>query len=499
MGKRIIQSTFAGVLLSLISFPAAAQSVDNGGGASASYGSIATPRPINPAAGTTNPSARATQTLNPYLGSTPEGAVTEGEIKLSLQDAVDRGLRFNLGLIDSQQADASVRAQRERALAELLPQISARAEQTYEQLSFKSINIKLPPQAGFQVPPTSGAFGYQDARIVAQSAVFNAELINRYKSQKALEAASILSTKDARDVVVFAVGAAYFQVVASQARVATAQASLASTREFETQVSNQYKSEVSPEIDALRAQVELHTAEQRVVDATNDLEKDKLTLDRITGIPLKQAWRPSRDYDYTPLPEQDSDEKSALQTRADLASLKQTVAAAELGVKAARAQRVPSISFEATYGGAGTNPANYNQVYSVSGGVSVPIFTSGRIRSDVHEAEAALVQRRAEYRDLGGRVAYDVSVAELDAKASESAIKVSAENKALAQRALTQSQDRYTNGVTNYLEVVQAEEALVAANENYIASLFSFNVAKISLARALGSSEMRLPALFGNE
>jgi len=92
-----------------------------------------------------------------------------------------------------------------------------------------------------------------------------------------------------------------------------------------------------------------------------------------------------------------------------------------------------------------------------------------------------------------------VSVAELDAKASESAIKVSAENKALAQRALTQSQDRYTNGVTNYLEVVQAEEALVAANENYIASLFSFNVAKISLARALGASEMRLPALFGNE
>jgi outer membrane protein TolC len=49
---------------------------------------------------------------------------------------------------------------------------------------------------------------------------------------------------------------------------------------------------VSPEIDALRARVELRTAEQRVVDATNDLEKDKLTLDRVTGIPLAQKWTP---------------------------------------------------------------------------------------------------------------------------------------------------------------------------------------------------------------
>jgi outer membrane protein TolC len=155
------------------------------------------------------------------------------------------------------------------------------------------------------------------------------------------------------------------------------------------------------------------------------------------------------------------------------------------------------MSFSASYGGGGTNPANFNQVYAVTGTVSVPIFTSGRIRSDVHAAEAALVERRAAYRDLEGRVGYDVRVAQLDADSSESAVKVSAENKVLAERALTQSRDRYNNGVTNYLEVLEAQEALVAANENYIASLFSFNVAKVALARALGSSESRLPTMFG--
>jgi len=372
----------------LFSLPVVAQSVETGGG----YGSIATPRPINPATGTTNPSARATQTLNPYLGSTPDGSVVQGELKLRLDDVVTRGLRFNLGLIENQQANASASAQRARALAALLPQISADTRQVYQQLSFKELGIKLPSQIGLQLPPTSGGFGYSDARIVAQSSVFNVELMDRYRSQKAIEAASALSEKDARDVVVFAVGTAYFQVVASQARLETVQAALISARELETQVSNELKSELAPEIDALRAQVELHTAEQRLVDAANYLEKDKLTLDRITGIPLEQAWVPSGDYGYAPLPDLNDEAAHALETRADVASLKQTVAAADLDVKAARAQRLPAISLGADYGGAGLNPANYNQVYSVAGAISIPIFTSGRIRSEVHLAEAALAR-----------------------------------------------------------------------------------------------------------
>ena len=249
--RQVIQYSLMASLLLPCSFTAVAQAVEDGG-TSASIGSIATPRPINPAAGTTNPSARATQTLNPYLGSTPEGNIVPGEIKLSLEDAVARGLRFNLGLIDSTEADAAVRAEREHALSALLPQISARAQQTYQDLSFRELGIKLPPQLG-QLPPVSGGFGYSDARIVAQSAIVNFELLDKYKSQKALEAASAFSSKDARDVVVFAVGSAYFQVTASDARLQTAKAGLASARELNTQVADQYKSEVSPEIDALRA------------------------------------------------------------------------------------------------------------------------------------------------------------------------------------------------------------------------------------------------------
>lgn len=466
-------------------------------GASAVYGSINTPRPINPAAGSTNPSARATQNLNPYLGSTPQGAATKDTLHLSLEEAIARGLQYNLGLIDSQQAGADARAGREHALAALLPQISARAEETYQQLSLKALNIALPSQSGLHLPPTSGQFGYSEARITAESPLLNVALLDRYRQQKALEDASALGTKDARDVVVFAVGAAFFQVVASTARVETAEAALASARELDTQVADQYKSEVSPEIDTLRADVELHTAEQRLTDAVNDLEKDKLTLNRITGIPLEQAWTPKGNYGFVALIPDAPGAAQTSDTRFDIASAKANVAAAQYGLRAARAERLPEISFHASYGGGGANPANYNQVDEVSGTISIPLFTSGRIRSDVQATKSDLVQRRAELADLEGRAAYDVRTAELDARASQSGVRVAAENRDLAERALAQSEDRYANGVTNYLEVLEAQEAVVGADENYIASLFSFNVAKISLARALGSAESRVPEFFG--
>src|SRR5882724_3362709 len=126
---------------------------------------LSTPRPINPAAGSPNPSAAATQLLNPYLGSVPGGKLVEGEIKLTLADAVSRGLNFNLGLIENQQADAGVRAERARAFAALLPQITARAQQSFQQLSTAELGIKFPPQSGIRLPATVGGFGYSESRV----------------------------------------------------------------------------------------------------------------------------------------------------------------------------------------------------------------------------------------------------------------------------------------------------------------------------------------------
>src|SRR5262249_1529630 len=151
------------------------------------------------------------------------------------------------------------------------------------------------------------------------------------------------------------------------------------------------------------------------------------------------------------------------------------------------------------YGGGGRNFGSFSQVYELAGTVTVPIYTGGRIGADIGQAQSDLERRRSEYEDLRGRIAYDVRVAWLDVSASHSSVEVAEKNRALADRALTQSRDRYVNGVTNYLEVVQAQEAVASANENYIQSLYSLNVATISLARSMGAAETRLPQLLGGK
>src|SRR5580704_15131445 len=155
--------------------------------------SVATPRPISPAEGTTTPSAQATQRQNPYLGSVPSKN-TGTRIELSLRAAIQLGLRYNLGLVEANQASADVRAERLRALSALLPQLSADARQGYENLSFKEIGLKLPPIPGLPVlPSTSGAFGYQDARVTLAQSLYNAELRSQYRARRSDEQASTLS------------------------------------------------------------------------------------------------------------------------------------------------------------------------------------------------------------------------------------------------------------------------------------------------------------------
>jgi outer membrane protein TolC len=463
--------------------------------------SVATPRPISPADNTTTPSAQATQRQNPYLGSVPSKN-TGTKIELSLRGAIERGLHYNLGLVEASQASADVRAQRMRALSALLPQLSADARQGYENLSYKEIGLKLPPISGLPaLPSTSGAFGYQDARVSLAQSLYNGELRNEYRARRSDEQASILSVQDSRDVVVFAVGTAYLQVIASAARVETARAQLASASELDQQTADQVRNEVAPEIDSIRAQVERQSAEQRLTNAANQLEKDKLTLARIIGLAIDQEFGLIDPLAYRPLSGITSETATAeaLHSRADLRSAEASVQAATFTLRAQKAQRLPVVSLTADYGGGGANLGNLNQVYSIAGNISVPIYTGGRIRSDIEEAQADLARREAEYEDLKGRVAYDVRVAWLDLAASDSSVKVAQRNNALAEKALVQSQDRYSNGVTNYLEVVQAQEAVTGANENYIQSLFSYNVAMISLARAIGGAETKLPELLGGK
>jgi outer membrane protein TolC len=454
--------------------------------ASFELGSIATPRTINPAANSTTPSSLAGQQQNPFLGSVPTGTVSSDPIALSLTDAITRGLRYNLGVIENQASLRHARAQRLRALSAMVPSISALLQQNVDDLNRVAIGLKIPG-----LPNASGQFGFQESYVTFSDNGLNLDSLYRYRASKQEAEAQRLQLDDAGNVVALAVGTAYLQVQSSEARVETAKAELDSARELEAQALNRVNSGLAAEIDGFRATVQKQTSEQRLTVAAANLDKDKLTLGRLIGLPSGQQFNAISKAAYQPWAAGDlaSLLAQARNDRADIKSAAATAHSTQLAKRAAQFQRAPGISLNGYYGSIGTNLARSDSTYSLVATVSLPIFTGGRIRSDIQDASAQLDRRQSEYADIVGRVDYEVRNAFTDLQAADSAVKVAEKNSQLAQRTLDQARDRFLNGVTNNLEVIEAQQDVAAANENYISSLFAHNLAKLTLLRAMGSAQ----------
>ena len=462
--------------------------------ASFELGSIATPRTINPAANSTTPSSLAGQQQNPFLGSVPQGPVSDKPVDLSLEDAIARGLRFNLGMIENQATLRQSQAQRLRALSAMVPSVSGLLRQNLDNLNRVAIGLKIPG-----LPASSGQFGYQETYVTFSDSGLNMNSLYQYRAARQAVEAQRLSLEDAGNVVALAVGTAYLQAEASEARVQTAKAELDSARELESQALNRVSSGLAAELEGFRATVQRQTAEQRLIVAAANLEKDRLTLGRIIGLPGAQAFNITSKSAFSSWTGGDLD-AALLQARNDRADVKSAGAASQasqLSKRAAQMERLPGLSVNGYYGAIGTNLNRSDPTYSLVATVSLPIFTGGRIRSEIQDASAQADRRNSEYADLLGRVDYEVRIAFTDLHAAESAVRVSEKNTQLAQRTLAQARDRFLNGVTNNLEVIQAQQDVAAAHENYISSLFAHNLAKLALLRAMGSAQKNVSKQLG--
>jgi len=456
--------------------------------------SIPTPRPLDPATNSTNPSALATQSQNPYLGSVPAGPADPAIRSISLREAVQMALRSNLGLIDTEQQDVTQRAARLRALSALLPHLDASASQHYAEAD-------TVPAGGRQLalPNLVGPMSYQALDLDLRQSVFDASANDRLHSASQEAEASAMSNLDSRNIVVLAAASAYITIAASESRVHAGQAQLDTARALEELMRHRVEQGVSPQIDLIRAKVADRTAEQRLDLAKIQLEKDKLALTRIIGLPIEQQFTLTTPLSYRDAP--DFDLKTMLDAarlnRSDLKAASDMAEAARSRVKAANAQRLPSISIDAHYGGTGITPDHLYNTYDVGGSIRMPIFTGGQIASDVSAAKANLARRSAEAADLDARVQYDVRSACLDLEGARQSVSVAQQNLDLAREGLKEAKDRLEVGLSNGLEVMEAQQTIAGAEDNYISSVYAHNLAKLMLIRSTGTAEKDMPAYVG--
>ncbi len=428
----------------------------------------------------------AVSTQNPFTGSVPSGKAMPEVISLSFQDAINRGLQQNLGLLLAADSTVSARGQRWKELSNLLPNVNGQLAENIQTVSSAQFGFKIP-----QIPRVIGPFNYSDLRASVKQSIFNFNYIEKHRAATESLKSAQLSYKDAREVVVLAVGNSYLQALAGAARVESAEAQVKTAQALYDKAVDQQRAGVSPAIDVLRAQVELQSRQQQLIVARNDFAKQKLALGRVIGLPPGQEFSLADKAPYAPLATQTLDQslRRAYASRADYQAALAQVRSAELSRRAATAEYFPSLGVEADYGDMGVSPFRSNGTYHIGATVSIPIFQGGRVHGDTLQAEASLRDARNQMENLRGQIDYEVRTAMLDLNAAADQVQVARSSVALAEQTLTQAQDRFAAGVTDNLEVIQAQEAMATANENYIASLYAHNLAKVQLAKAIGYAE----------
>jgi outer membrane protein TolC len=445
---------------------------------SASSGVAAQTAPIPPSPTPGPPSAAS------FQGSVPKGEATAEPVDLSLDDAMQRGLQANLGIILSGTQTAGARAQRLSQLQTLLPSIDFNAKEAELQTDLPAEGLRIP---GF--PKIIGPFSYTDVRANMTWSVVNVASLRNYLAARHNFAAAQLSAQDARDLVVLTVGNAYLLVLADETEVSSVEAQVATAKVSLNQAVANHQAGTAPLLDELRARVDYQSLEQQQIAAQNALEKDKLALKRTIGLPLEQSFNLTDKAPYAPFDALDVDAliKQAKENRKDLAALVEVTAAAAEKRKAATAARLPTLEADADYGDIGATLGHSHGTVDATGTLSVPVFEEFALRGQTEQAQAELDTARAQLSDKQAQVDADVRDALLDISAAQKQVEVAQSSMDLANEALKEAQQRYANGVSDNLAVSQAQQSVAQADNEYVASLYRHNVAKLSLARALGA------------
>ena len=429
---------------------------------------------------------------NPFLGSLPKGDVTPQALPLSLKDAVQRALESNLGLLLQEQASESARGARWRALADLLPNVSAGVNERRQIINLEAFGFPIKP-------PLVGPFNVFDARLFLSQPVIDLAALREERAASLKEKAAQLGIKDARDLVVLVAVNLYLEAVAAGSRVDMTRAQQATAEALFQQAQDLKAGGLVAGIDVLRAQVQLLTQRERVIAAENEFDKIKLQLARAIGLPLGQTFTLTDVIPYAPVPPLTLEDalKRALGTRPDYLAARSRFEAAQASRGAAGAALLPSFRVDADWGAIGQTVSGALQTYTLSANVRIPLFDAGRTVARRIQMESEMRQREAELADFKSRVEYDVRAAFLDLRAAEQQLQSAQTTQQLAGEQLQQARDRFAAGVASNLEVTQAQETVASASEAYIRALYAYNLGRASLARAMGVAESAVTSYLG--
>ena len=450
-----------------------------------------------------------TSAANPFYGSVTVQQVTNEPLKLSLDDAIQRGLKNNLGLREAENGEKTLHGMRNEALQEFLPTIWLTGDTGYymHNLAAQGFGPKTIGEfsslfPGGKIPAGLSLITRDDltqGQIHFSQILFSGPVIESWKVAGAAERAAYFNKMSARGEVVQQVAIAYLRAIADQSQVDNAKALVAQAQTLLDHVHAAHEAGTAANLEELRARVQLESQQQALIAAQDQQAKDLILLKREIGIDPGQEIALIDPAPYSDLAEQTPEEVRALayKNRQDYQNLQNQAVEYKAVHAVYRSQRLPTLSFYSYYGTSTLNGAGTHGDFVAIGTLNFPIFREARLRGDEDASKAQMNSIDAQLADLRNHIDEQVRAALLDVNANRQLVDVARSNVDLATRALSDETDRVNAGVDDNLPLVTAQATLATAENNLVESLYQYNVSKLLLARSAGILEQQYRAYLG--
>lgn len=430
-----------------------------------------------------------------------------GPLRLSLDDAVALGLERNVRLKYVRANQRLVRGYTGQITNALIPNLNFRAVSSAQEINLIALGFK-PNLLGSLVTslglgaasfPTIVKVQSTSVQVTLDQVLINFPDFELYRAIKPEIRSVDLTIDDNRDQLVQAVATAYLQVLADQANLGNAIAQENAAKALYDQAVARDQAGIGIKLDVLRAQVAFQQRQQQHVSTDAQLDKDGIQLNRIMGLPAGQELDLTDPAPYAELANFDLSQaqQTAYTHRSDLLALQASVEVGAHELRAVKYQRVPTLAVNGSYGILGLDAGPYHGVFNAQGSLRFPIFREAGQRGEEQTAAAQLEALQEQQRSLRGTIDAQVRSSLLDLASSDELVKVGQSNVALATQALADSRDRFTAGVADNLEVVDALATLTNAQARLVNALYQYNVAKVGLARNTGVLQTRYRAFLG--
>ncbi len=443
-----------------------------------------------------------TSAANPFYGSVTAQPRTSEILKLSLDDAVRRGLENNLGLKQAENSEKVLHGERNQALQQFLPTITLTGDTGFYQHDLAAQGFGPGVIKKFAVLFPGGTMPalslitkdtLTQGQIHYSETLFSGPVIAGWKAAGAAERAAHFGKMTARGEVVQQVATAYLHAIAASSEVDNAKALVAQSQVLLDHAHASHEAGVVANLEELRAKVQLQSQQQLLLAAQNHDQKDLILLKREIGLDPGQDIALTDPAPYNDLTEQTPEEvrATAYKNRQDYQNLQNLVVGYKAIHAAYRSQRLPTLKFNSYYGTSTVNGAGTHGDFLAMGTLSVPIFREAGLRGNEDASQAQLDAVNAQLADLRVHIDQQVRSALLDVAASKQLVEVSRSNVDLATAALSDETDRVNAGVDDNLPLVTAQATLASAESNLVQSLYRYNVSKLALARAAGVLELQ--------